>query len=94
MQFIDIYVLTETKLDDTFPTGHILVKGYSEPYRLNTNKNDGGVMIYTHEDIPSKHVFHMIWKVNLLNSILGNVNGYFLEHTTHHSMQIFIILII
>ena len=31
--------------------------------------------------------FHMIWKVYLLNSILENVNGYFLEHTFHHPEQ-------
>ena len=27
----------------------------------------------------------MIWKVYLLNSILGNVNDCFLEHTTHQA---------
>ena len=35
----------------------------------------------------------MILKVYFLNSILENVNGYFLEHTTHHPKRIFIILI-
>ena len=32
MQHIGILVLTETKLDDTFPTAQILVNGFSEPY--------------------------------------------------------------
>ena len=32
MQHIDIIVLTETKLGDTFPTAQFLVKGFSEPY--------------------------------------------------------------
>ena len=31
MQHIDILVLTETKLDDTFPTAQFLVNGFSEP---------------------------------------------------------------
>ena len=31
MQHIDILVLTETKLDDTFPTEQYLVNGFSEP---------------------------------------------------------------
>ena len=35
MQHIDILVLTETKLDDTFPTAQFLVNGFSEPYRLD-----------------------------------------------------------
>ena len=61
MQHTDVLVLTETKLDDTFPTGQFLVNGFSEPYRLDRNRNGGGVMIYIREDIPSKrldkHVF-------------------------------------
>ena len=88
MKYIDILVLTETKLDDTFPTAQFLVKGFSEPCRLDRNKNGGGVMIYIYEEIPNKLLvnmfFHMICKVCLLNSILGNINGYFLKHTTHY----------
>ena len=63
LQHIDILVLTETKLDDTSPTAQFLVNGFSEPYRLDKNRN-GGMgegMIYIREDIPSKrldkHVF-------------------------------------
>ena len=61
MQHIHILVLTETKLDDTFPTAQILVTGFSEPYRLDRNRNGVGVIIYSCEDIPKKrpdkHVF-------------------------------------
>ena len=88
MKYINILVLTETKLDDTFPTAHFLMKGFSEPCRLDRNRNWGGVMIYIYEEIPKKLLvnmfFHMICKVCLLNSILGNINGYFLKHTTHY----------
>ena len=51
---IDILVLTETKLDDSFPTSQFLIDGFSEPYRLDRNHMGGGVAIYTREDIPSK----------------------------------------
>ena len=61
MQYIGILVLTESKLDDTFPTAQFLVNGFSELYRLDRNRNGEGVMIYIREDIPSKrldkHVF-------------------------------------
>ena len=54
-------MLSETKLDDTFPTAQFLVNGFSEPYRRDRNIKGGGVMIYIREDIPSKrldkHVF-------------------------------------
>ena len=61
MQHTDILVLTETKLDNTFPKAQVLVNGFSESCRLNRNRKWGGVMVYIREDIPSKlldkHVF-------------------------------------
>lgn len=32
---VDILLLTETKLDDSFPTSQFLVDGFSEPFRLD-----------------------------------------------------------
>ena len=51
---IDILVLTETKLDETFPSSQFNIEGYSVPYRLDRNKNGGGVLIYIKENIGSK----------------------------------------
>ena len=48
---VDILVITETKLDSTFPTYQFLIEGYSEPYRFDRNRNKGGVIIYVREDI-------------------------------------------
>ena len=59
---VDILVITETKLDDTFPEKQFLIAGYKKPYRLDRNISGGGVMIYVREDIPSerltKHNLH------------------------------------
>ena len=41
---VDILVITETKLDSTFPTSQFLIEGYSEPYRFDKNRNGGGVI--------------------------------------------------
>ena len=51
---IDILVITESKLDASFPNAQFIMDGYSEPYRLDRNRNGGGVLIYIREDIPSK----------------------------------------
>ena len=40
MQYLDILILTETKVNDTFPAVQFLVSGFSEPYKLDTNKNE------------------------------------------------------
>ena len=62
MKYVDVLVLTETKLDDSFPKAQFLVDGFSEPYRYDRNRKGGGVMIYIRENIPSKllekHKFH------------------------------------
>ena len=49
---LDILVITETKLDHTFPEKQFLIPGYKKPYRRDRNRNGGGVMIYVREDIP------------------------------------------
>ena len=51
---LDILIITETKLDDTFPVSQFHIDGFSKPYRLDRNRNGGGVIIYVREDIPSK----------------------------------------
>ena len=53
-EMFDILIITETKLDDTYPTSQFYIDGYSMPYRLEGNRNDGGVIIHVSEDIPSK----------------------------------------
>ena len=50
----DILVITETKLDETYPNFQFYIEGYSLPFRLDRNRNGGGLMIYVREDIPSK----------------------------------------
>ena len=61
LKYVDILILTETKLDDSFPTSQFMVDGFSMPYRQDRNRNGGGIMIYIRDDIPSilltKHVF-------------------------------------
>ena len=51
---VDILITTETKLDDTYPISQFHIDGYSMPYRLDRNRNGGGVTIYVREDIPNK----------------------------------------
>ena len=51
---MDILVVTETKLDDTFPINQFLIDGFSTPFRLNRDSRGGGVMIYIREDIPCR----------------------------------------
>ena len=51
---IDIFLLSETKLDVSFPNAQFYLKGYSQSYRLDRSKNGGGLLLHVREDIPSK----------------------------------------
>ena len=46
IKHIVVLVITETKLDDSFPNSQFLMKGFSEPFSLDRNRNGSGVMIY------------------------------------------------
>ena len=47
-------MISETKLDSSFPNGQFQIHGYSEPYRLDKNGNGGGTLVSIREDIPTK----------------------------------------
>lgn len=53
---VDVIVLTETKLDDSYPSSQFLIPGFSKPFRQDRDCNGGGVMIYVRDDIPSKQL--------------------------------------
>ena len=50
---IDIFLISETKLDDSFPSVQFLIKSVSPPYKFERNSKGGGLFLYIHEDIPS-----------------------------------------
>ena len=39
---IDILVITETKLNETFPQAQFFINGFTKPYRLDRSENGGG----------------------------------------------------
>ena len=52
---VDILIISETKLDDSFPTAQFLLHGFSAPYKLDRNSNGGGIiLLFIREDIPSR----------------------------------------
>ena len=51
---IDILVVSETKLDASFPDSQFFIEGFCRPYRLDRNKNGGGILVYTRNDITSR----------------------------------------
>ena len=42
---IDIMILVETKLDNSYPTSQFLIDSYSTPFRRDRNKSGGGILV-------------------------------------------------
>ena len=53
---IDILVITETKIDSSFPSSQFMIEGFSVPYRFDRNRSGGGVIVYIRDDIPNKQL--------------------------------------
>ena len=51
---IDVLILTERKLDSSFPCGQFSINGFVKSIRRDRNKNGSCVMIFVKNDIPSK----------------------------------------
>ena len=47
-------MISETKLDNSFPVSQFLIDGYTPPFRLDRDNNRGGIMLFVTEDIPCK----------------------------------------
>ena len=76
-------MISETKLDNSFPKGHFLIDGFHSPFRFDRNKSDGGIFLYVQEDIPTKILSHdfpstesrILWRL-----FFTNRNGLLIVH--------------
>ena len=51
-KIVNIYLISETKLDDSFPLPQFKVLGFTTSYRYNRT-DKGGLLLYIRKDIPS-----------------------------------------
>ena len=83
---LDILIINESKLDNSFPTHQFFIEGYCTPLRLDHDSNGGGVIIYMRDDIPCKelkiydipkHFEGIFLKINLRKEKWILFGGYF-----------------
>ena len=58
-------MVTECKIDYSFPAAQFHMQGYSTPFCLDRNSHGGGILLYVREDIPEK----LINNINFDNDI-------------------------
>ena len=64
-------MVSETKIDDTFPEPEFLVEDFSAPYRLDRTAKGWGNFLYIKQDTPFKYL-----KKNTVNK---SFVGFFVE---------------
>ena len=67
---LDILMISETKLDSTFPSKQFDIEGYAAPIRFDRNCRRGGILLYIREDIPARL---------LTTSLPKDFEGFFVE---------------
>ena len=51
---IDVLLISETKIDNTFPVSQFYVPRYSVQYRLDRTENGGGIILYVKKHTPCR----------------------------------------
>ena len=51
---VDLLTLPDTEIDNSFPKGQFLIKGFGDHFRIDRNVNRGEILFYIREDIPAK----------------------------------------
>ena len=55
---VDILLISETKLDHSFPSCQFKICGFSMPYRFDRDSMGGGLLFYIKDDTPAKLFKH------------------------------------
>ena len=53
---LDILLISETKLDDSFPDPQFIIDGFSPPFRVNKDTRSGGLLLYVRDHILTKEI--------------------------------------
>ena len=53
---IDILLISETKLDESFPESQFIMDGFQLPFTEHRNDKGGGLILYINEDIPCRRI--------------------------------------
>ena len=77
---IDILMITETKLDESFSASQFSIQGFCTPFRLDRIKNGGGILLYIRSNITTK-----------LNKyiIKNQIEAFFVEIRIRNSIWLF-----
>ena len=68
---LDIIMVSETKIDESFPETQFIMEGYAKPFRKDRNSHGDGLLIYVRDMIPCKEI--------KLKNLLDDIECIFIE---------------
>ena len=71
---IDVLMISESKIDDSFPLRNFLIDGFSKTYRLDREWLGGGILLCIREDVST----------NLLEVETKAIEGFYVEINLHN----------
>ena len=61
---IDILLISETKIDDSFPVGQFIISRFHTPFRKDRNDKGGGLIFFIRDHIPCRRI-HLDFSPNI-----------------------------
>ena len=53
---LDLLLVSETKVDDSYPSAQFKIENYSKPIRLDRTRHGGGLMFFARDDLPCHEI--------------------------------------
>ena len=66
---VDVLLISEIKIDESFPLGQFNVNGFNTPFRVVRDSSGGGIMLFVRKDISAE----------LIGSKKSPIEGFFAE---------------
>ena len=68
---MDILLISETKIDESFPLSQFTIDGFSMPYRRDRNDHGGEILVYFRNNITAK--------LSKLENLPSDIEAIFIE---------------
>ena len=70
---IDVLLISETKLNASFPSSQFILNGFAPPSRLDRTQHGGGIMLFIREDIPFK-LLNADTSISEIENVIAEIN--------------------
>ena len=56
VNYVDIFIAAETKINESFPTAQFAIDGFHKPLRLDATDKSGGLLVYVRSYLPLRQL--------------------------------------